>query len=167
MEPQINYPEMNVYKEPVSIKCVVHGKKLIAEIIGQTDDPIQYGFVIKFSDGVCVEATISENGFWFVDKVKYKQYVLAIDKNLRDFISVNIGDWYKFEIGSGTSLKLVWASVNPENVNEYSVYFEGDYQFTLRKTKSGWENKSVRVGAAPVNPIIVNQVVKELEKQLL
>jgi len=166
MEPQINYPGIIPFKEPVTIKCTVNGKRLMAEIIGRTDDPIQYGFVIKFSDGISVEATITENGYWFVDNVKYKQYVLAIDKNLRDFIGVINGDWYKFEIGNGASLKLVWLSVNPENKNEYSVYFEGDYQFHLRKTNSGWENESVRVGAGPVNQVIVSQVVKELKRKI-
>jgi len=166
MEPQINYPGIIPFKEPVTIKCIVNGKRLMAEIIGQTDDAIQFGFIVKFSDGICVEATISENGYWCVDNVKYRHYVLAIDKNLRDFIGVKNGDWYKFEIGNDASLKLVWVSVNHENKNEYTVYFEGDYQFHLRKTNSGWENESIRVGAKAVNQVIVSQVVKELEKKI-
>lgn len=166
MEPQINYPGIIRFKEPVTIKCIVNGKKLMAELIGHTDDPIQYGFLIKFSDGIYVEATMTENGYWFIDNVKYRHYVLAIDKNLRDFIGVINGDWYKFEIGNDSSLKLVWVSINPENKNEYTVYFEGDYQFHLRKTNSGWKNESVREGARAVNQVIANQVVKELEKKI-
>ena len=58
-------------------------------------------------------------------------------------------------------------SLDPENKNEYSVNFEGDYQFHLIRSKAGWENKSVRMGAGPVDKFIVSQVINELERNKL
>jgi|GEM_PF-2283096 len=166
MDTFLEYPGLKSFDEPVTIKCQVNEKKLIAEILGRLDNPIQYSFLIKFSDGVIIEATFTEYGNLFLNEVKYRHYLLAIENSLRDFSCVSFEDWYKFEIQNGKIPLLVWVG-NWDSSNKYSVHFNGDYQFHLIQTKTGWENKSVRIGAGPVDQHIVSLVVRELEKKIV
>jgi len=69
-------------------------------------------------------------------------------------------------INDGCDL-LVWVNTGKDNKHNFTVYYNGDYQFNLRYNKPGWESKTVRVvNPAPVNQCIVIQVTKELEKKI-
>ena len=156
------------FEEPVTIKCVVNGKNLLAKIIAETNDPVQQGFVIKFSDGIVLRATGCEDSDMFeTDNNLHAAYLDAIQQELRGFLMVMHGDWYKFEISHNNQELLIWISANYEKEYSYTVYFNGDYQFDLREKDGVWESRSVRiVNPNSVDAGIVDLIVKELKEKI-
>ncbi len=167
MHQNIIKSQIKTFEEPITIKCIVHGKNLLAKIIGTTDHPLHYEFVINFSDGICIEATLLESGRWWVDNVKYRPYMIAIAEDLLGFFMVmHCEYWYKFEINQKGRDLLVWVGVGEEKY-KFLVYFNADYQFTLINEKSGWEIISERViEPNPIDNVLAHSIIKELEKRI-
>jgi hypothetical protein len=168
MEQKIFEPGYKPFKEPVTIKCVVKGRKMLAEVLGETNDPVQHGFVIQFPDGTGFEAVAcdDEDG-WVVSEARYEPYLLAIQDELKSFLAVMNGDWYKFEITHEERNLLIWIGYREGNDYPYSVHFDGDYQFYLKEGESKWESMSVRmIDPVPVDQEIVDKVVHELQKRI-
>jgi len=168
MELKIFEPGYKPFKEPVTIKCVVNGKKLLAQILGETDDPIQHGFMIQFPDGASFEAIAGEDADgWVVSEERYEPYLLAIQDELKSFLAVMCGDWYKFEITLDERNLLIWVAYREGDDYPYCVHFDGDYQFHLKEGKPNWESMAVRMmDPAPIDQEIVRKVVYELQKRI-
>ena len=157
--------EITVFEEPVTIKCHVEGRNLLAKITIEYCDPTDHFFYIEFSNDVQIVTGPSdeEPGCWTVDDVKDLPYLNAIIKSLTDFMAVRESFWHKFEIKNGSRKLLVWAAQSEENKNEFSVHFEGDYQFHLEKINSHWI--SWTISEYEPDPTIV-PIVKEVTKYL-
>ncbi|KAA9037123.1 hypothetical protein FW778_16970 [Ginsengibacter hankyongi] len=169
MKQKIFEPGYKPFKEPVTIKCVVNGKKMLAEILGETKNPVQYGLMITFSNGVSFEAITSEDdGGWVVSEERYGPYLLAMQNELKSFLAVMHEDWYKFEITHGERNMLVWVAYREGDDYPYSIHFDGDYQFNLKEGKPNWESISVRmIDPAPIDREIVHKVVHECKKEFI
>ena len=159
-------PKIKKFDEPITIKCVVNGENLVASIIGEPALPKESGFFLIFSDGTSFEAFLNESGKWHVHYGRYKPYIKAIEKDLDCFVAVRNCDWYKFEVGDEANRLLVWVCVEKYKSKTYLIYFNGDYQFHLLKRKKGWEIKSIRVNAAPVDQNIANQIAAKLQEKI-
>ena len=161
--------EITVFEEPVTIKCHVEGRNLMAEITIEYCDPTDHFFYIEFSNDVQIVAGPStfETGRWWVDEMEYLPYLNSIEKSLADFIAVRESFWYKFEIKNGSQKLLVWVAQGEANKNEFSVHFEGDYRFHLEKINSRWI--SWTIGGYQLNPIlqpIVDEVCAYLDGKI-
>lgn len=153
------------FREPITIKCRVEGKDLLAKVVALTNDPIQTGFVIKFSDDTSVTATgCEDSGKFEANSPLYSPYIDAIQKELFGFSMVMDSEWHKFETKYKEENILVWVGVKEDKEYNYTIYFDGSYQFELRKKDGQWQSRSVRViEPNPINQDIVNLVVGELE----
>jgi hypothetical protein len=160
--------EQNIKKfdEPITIKCVVNNENLVANITSELNLPKESGFFLIFSDGTSFEALVNQSGKWHVNNLKHQPYIKAVEKHLNCFTAVRNCDWYKFEVGNEANPLLVWVCAEKYNSEKCLVYFNGDYQFHLLKTKKDWEIKSMRVNAAPVNQDIAAQIAAKLNKKL-
>jgi len=162
---EINDFEFIIFEEPVTIKCNVEGRNLMAGITSEYYDPTEHLFLIEFSNDVTIVTGPSseEPDCWLVEEPKDLPYLNAVIRSLADFVAVRDSFWYKFEIKYGTRKLLVWAAQSEENKNQFSVHFEGDYQFHIEKTNLGWRSWTIR--EYDPNPIIV-PIVKEVTKYL-
>jgi hypothetical protein len=162
---EMNDFEVTEFEEPITIKCNVEGRNLMAEISCEYHDPTEHFFLIEFSNDVQIVAGPSsvEPGSWWVHDLEYLPYLNSVKKSIADFIAVSESFWYKFEIKDGSQKLLVWAAQSEENKNEFSIHYEGDYQFHLEKTSSGWTSWTIRENEP--NPII-EHIVKEVSKYL-
>ncbi len=129
------HPADNIpFEEPINIKCVVGDKKLFAKVTAQTNDPVQTGFFVEFSDGTNIVATgCEDSGKFEADSPLYARYIDAIQKELTGFSMVMDSDWYKFEIKYKHENILVWVSVKDEQDYNYKIYFDGTYKFELKE----------------------------------
>ena len=160
-------PKIKKFDEPITIKCVVNSENLVASITGELDLPKQLRFFLIFSDETSFDALLNASGKWHVDDVRYKPYIKSIEKDLHCFVAVRNCDWYKFEVGGEANRLLVWVCGEKYNSKTHLVYFNGGYQFHLLKRKKGWEIKSMRVNARPVDQNIAKQVAAKLKKKII
>ena len=166
---EINDFEIMIFEEPVTIKCNVEGKNLMAEITSEYHDPTLHCFLIEFSNDVQIVAgpSTEEPGSWTLDDLKYVPYLNSVMKSLADFIAVRESFWYKFELRDGSQELLVWAAQSEENKKEFAVHFEGDYQFHLEKTSSGWTSWTIREsGLNPIIKLVVKEVSRYLDEKI-
>ncbi len=157
-------------EEPVTIKCIVNGKKLMGKIMSFSDhDPIQTGFNLEFSDGTAFWTIVceDEDDVFSIQNEKFQPYVNAIKNSLSDFYSVCLYEWYKFEITYNNRYILIWVGADNEEKGKFLVRFEGDYQFNLYAGNGNWQAISHRVfNPNPINPEIVDLIVEELKKRV-
>jgi hypothetical protein len=165
MEPVTSYHENVTFTNPVTFPCTVNGKKLKAKIVGEKCNPVNYEFVIAFSDRTKCEALLLESGKWWVEPYSALEHVKAIDGPLKNFISVKQNPWGVFELNYEGEELLVWVShyYSKEQGEYHSVYFNGSYQFHLCKEKGSWAAKS----ASEVNPKTIDERLASLISQRL
>ncbi|MEP6584715.1 MAG: hypothetical protein ABJA90_10630 [Ginsengibacter sp.] len=173
-----------------SIKCVVNGKKLTFRIVGFTRDPILVGFGVRFSDGVEFEARsnpmklfeyltddadnfpdvqtpIEEGGDFVADNPEHKPYVKAITEHLNTFVLVMNSQWYQLVIKYKKEDLVVWVGYRDYNDFPYSVCFNGDYQFSLKRDDGVWKSKTVRVmDTRTIDPEMYEKIIKALEAKI-
>ncbi|GEO08742.1 hypothetical protein [Segetibacter aerophilus] len=154
MEQPISSYVCKRYKKPVAFNCVVNGKPLIAEVIADIENPLEFTVAMRFNDGVEFEATALESGKWWISDVRKLDYIKAVQDDLSNFLSVKHYQWDMFEISYKHAPLLVWvAKIETDEDGPFSIYYKGDYRFHTRKSKQGWEAKSVRV----MNPEIIDE----------
>lgn len=169
MKPGINDYDIFHIEEPITVKCIVNRKKLIGKIVSFSDDPIQVGFNLEFSDGKAFETVACEDddNKFSVPNKKLQPYIDAMKNALTDFYSVSGDNWYKFEITHDSKEILIWVGGDKDDVDKFSVHFEGDYQFHLHEQNGDWQANTVRVlHPNPINPEIVDLIVGELKKRV-
>ena len=168
MEGKLNFDGGDVlFREPVTIKCLVHGKKMMAKIMGETANSLTPSFLLEFSDGTSFEAMWPEDSeYWHPARPKYWNYVFGIQDALTDFFSVYYTNWYKFEIHANAQDLLIWVGEDTITDFSFTVHYNGSYQFSLRQANEIWEAASLRDEKEILDESIVNKVINELKQKV-
>src|SRR2546423_2972687 len=130
---------------PVEFHCTVNGNPLKAKLIGIEDNPIRHIYKVSFSDGYTSLFNSTDYG-WEDQHQKLYRYVNAIKTDLNSFSGFFLErEIYCFRISHNNQDFNVWVRQYLDNDNLYTVYFKGDYHFTLRRSTTGrWEAYCLR-----------------------
>ena len=155
------YGEYKELETPLLFQCTVNGKHLTASIIGWVNHPINYIYRVEFSDGYVSDYYCNDYGKWFdsanekeikgaTERLKNKApYEFAIQNDLKDVHSFTHNERthiFKTAVDGQDTNVYVHYSNSAEFGPQYSVYYNGDYQFTLeKKGKNEWHAFDQRV----------------------
>jgi hypothetical protein len=151
---------------PIEFDCMVEGKKLKARITHQEDNGLQFIYHIAFSDGHSAAFVAPlEGGNWH-SRDFASPYARAIQEDLHAFCGfVPTRPPFAIRLKSNKEAFNVWVVPHVAMSSHYAVFYKGDYQFDLRKTKQ-WEAKSVRE-ISDINQEIALLVCKNIERRIL
>jgi|GEM_PF-5607154 len=151
----------------ISFPCLVNGEELTATVTHLENTGVQTLYHVRFSDGhqdayVPGDEQVRE-GFGrtrTLDKYEEAVYedlcvIQQVEKGY-PFISVRVGE-------EGGESFNVWIR---EKKGYYSVYYKGQYQFTLRK-RERWESGTMRERGYVINGRLAKLLVNYLEQYVI
>jgi hypothetical protein len=151
----------------ISFPCTVNGKDLTATLTHTEYTGLQMLYRVQFSDGHSHAYSPGDEevreGFGRTRTLD--SYEEAVFEDLRVVHHLENGNWYINvrvceEGGEGFN---VWIK---EKNGHYSVYYKGQYQFTLRK-RVGWEWGTMREKGYVVNGRLAKLLADYLDEQHL
>jgi hypothetical protein len=144
--------------------CVVEGRKLKAKITHREDNGVQYIYHISFGDGYAATFVSSlEAGSWHSDHLS-SPYAKAIHDDLNAFCGFVLHKpAFCIRLKDEKDAFNVWVVPSAFKASHYSVYYKGDYRFSLRKRKE-WEVNTVRESGI-IDHQIASIVCKNIEQR--
>lgn len=149
----------------IKFECKVSGKELIAEVVAEEINPGQFNFNTRFSDGFeDIFSHDEESGTWKSHKDSKSAYLKKIQDDLSALMSYQVDRHYlSFRHTIGKESINVWVfetqredgdMVYPKGgYKRYTVYYNGDYRFEMKKVRGAWHAKTVR----QINPEIIDE----------
>jgi hypothetical protein len=164
---------------PLSFKCDVKGMELIATITAKVNNPTDFVYRIRFSDGYQSDFTATHEGRWYdmanekqyreASKRPYSPYADAIQNDLRDLHLFEIyEEAYSFRMQVGGTMTNVYVlKDSEEDGGFYNVRFNGQYQFSLTKAKGVWHagSKYDKVATSNINNELARNISLMIESQ--
>jgi hypothetical protein len=146
------------------------GKELLATILEEEFNPVQYVYRILFSDGHEDSFTVSEFGKIEGTKINSTLYSKAIKNDLFPIIGLDKSKFfYVFpEVINGIKTN-VWIVENDTEEGEqiFKVYYQGDYHFELKKGNGKWLSRCARVvNPEKVDPTLAAKISNLIDSQL-
>lgn len=139
----------------VSFPVTVNGKELTAEVLGSEYHPIHFVYRVVFSDGFEDSFYILENGFVEGNKKHATPYAKALREELPNMISWFEGMFigvFQYIINGVKANVWVIESESEEGEHVFTVRYNNDYRFELKKKNDRWLSRTVR----KVNPEIID-----------
>lgn len=149
----------------IEFTCVVEGKKLLASITHQEDNGVQFIYRIRFSDGHTASFVAPmQGGKWHHENFA-SPYAKAIQDDLNAVCGFLPGKPpFCIRLKGEKDAFNVWVVPHVYKPFHYAVFYKGDYQFDVRKTKV-WEANSVRENSY-INQEIAAIVCRNVEEKL-
>lgn len=129
---------------PIEFPCVVNGKRLVARITHEEDNPVSFAYYISFSDGYKASFFSIEHELGFYEEGKgYSDYAKAVAGDLKCIAGFRLDkELYCIPMGESGENKNIWIKQDSESELQYSVYSPGDettFRFCVIKRESkGW-----------------------------
>lgn len=149
----------------IKFECEVSGKELIAEVETLETYPGHFNFNTRFSDGFADTFIHNENsGDWKAVRDKEAVYLANVKNDLSALVSYQVGRHYlSFRHKIENELVNIWVFETQREdgfmvyskggCKSYTVYYNGDYRFEIKKICGAWQAKTVR----QVNPEIIDE----------
>jgi hypothetical protein len=150
---------------PIKFECKVSGRELIAEVITEEVNPGQFNFNTTFSDGFSdIFSHDERSGIWTANKDAEEAYLNMIQDDLSALQCYQVGRHYLsfrhplekepvniwvFE----TQREDLYMMYSKGGCKRYTVYYNGDYRFEMKKVAGAWRAKTVRHH----NPVVIDE----------
>jgi hypothetical protein len=154
----------------IQFQVILGAKELLATVLEEEFNPIQYVFRIGFSDGHEDSFHVSEFGKVEGTKSNSAPYAKAIKNDLFALIGLDRSKFFHIfpEVINGIKTN-VWVVENltEEGDQIFKVYYQGDYHFELKKGNGKWLSRSARVvNPEKIDPILAAKVSNLIDSQL-
>lgn len=159
-----------VHTSTIEFPVNVKGKELLATVLEEEFNPVQYVYRISFSDGHEDSFYISEFGSVQGTKSNSAPYSRAIKNDLFPIIGLDKSKFfYVFpEVLDGTKIN-VWIieSETEEGERIFKVYYGGGYHFELKKQNQKWLSRCAHaINPEKVDPILAAKISNLIDSQL-
>lgn len=159
-----------VHTSTIEFPISFGGKELLATILEEEFNPVQYVYRIRFSDGHEDSFYISEFGKIEGTKNNSAPYSKAIKNDLFPIIGLDKSKFfYTFpEVVNGIKTN-VWIveNVTEEGEHIFKVYYQGYYHFELKNENGKWLSRCARVvNSEKVDPILSAKISNLIDSQL-
>ena len=150
----------------IEFETLVEGKRVKARITHQEDNGIQFIYHISFSDGYAASFVAPMQG----DRWHSEEFSSPYAKAIRDDLNAVCGFLparppFCIRLKGNIEVFNVWIVPHVFKLHHYTVFYKGDYQFDLRKSK-GWQAKSVRENHQ-INQEIAALVCRNIDERIL
>lgn len=168
-----SYGEITFLDNPLEFTCEVKRVKLKAKVIACIDNPGAWMYRIAFSNGYTSDFYSTPGGKWMDaanDDPARKittPYPFAIKTQLSDLAGLTKSrPVYCFQLKIKGTEKNVFVAFNQDEDegNSYTVRYDGDYQFDLKRKGDGWEVYSIRKNAS-IDATIARNICLTIESK--
>jgi hypothetical protein len=148
-----SFGEVEVFDKAVEFTCLVKGVKLKAKVIASINNPMHWMYRISFSNGYTSDFYCGSSGKWWdaanddPERKITTPYPFAIQQQLTDLSGLTKSrPVYCFQLKLKGIEKNVFVAFNEDEDegSNYSVRYDGDYRFSLKRKGHGWEVYSIR-----------------------
>ncbi len=150
--------------------CQVNGKDLMAKIRGVVNHPIYFVYRIQFSDGYEDDFYLLENGFVDSEKGESSKpyaYALRYDLQSLGWMPGNKGVYTMRWMIGGTHTNIWIKETDSDGEHIYSIYFNGNYRFEMKKDGTGWFWRTRRVvEPEEINEKLAVEIGRLLDREL-
>lgn len=152
--------------EAIAFPVFVKGKPLIASVVEVVENPVQYSYRIRFSDGYEDIFTLDDGAIDAKKGENSKIYIKAIRNDITQVARLNTGKFYHvFQDKIDGQVTNIWIIESEDENGEtyYGVYYNEFYRFELRQVQGEWiwSTRSKEPGVT-INEDIAGKVQKIL-----
>ena len=150
---------------PIKFECKVSGRELVAEVVAEEINPGKFNFNTRFSDGFeDIFSHDEESKTWNAIRDTKADYLKKIQDDLSALMSYQVGRHYlNFRHRLRDQIINVWVFETQREDGYmvyskggckcYTVYYNGDYRFEMKKVGGAWYAKTVR----QINPESIDE----------